>query len=72
MTNTYAGVEDYLLRPWIIRTYHDLFVNVGYRLESEEIFRGTKEGVELEVLISLFAKAPEKEVPSVTPILAGH
>ena len=64
MANTCGGVEDYLLRPWIIRTYHDLFVNVGYRLESEEIFRGTKEGVELEVLISLFVKAPEKEVPS--------
>ena len=71
MTTTYAGVEDYFLRSWIIRPYHDLFVNVGYRLESEEIFRGTK-GVELEVLISLFAKAPEKEVPSVTPILGGH
>lgn len=72
MANTCGGVEDYLLRPWIIRTYHDLFVNVGYRLESEEIFRGTKDGVDLEVLISLFAKAPEKEGPPVTPIRGGH
>ena len=63
--NTCGGVEDYLLRPWIIRTYHDLFVNVGYQLESEEIFRGTKDGVDLEVLISLFAKVSEKEDPSV-------
>jgi hypothetical protein len=29
----------------------------------EEIFRGTKEGVDIEVVISLFTKAPEKEDP---------
>jgi hypothetical protein len=63
MANTCGGVEDYLLRPWIIRTYRDLFLNVGYRLESEEIFHGTKSGVDIEVLISLYQKptaaAPE-------------
>lgn len=64
MANTYGGVEDYLLRPWLIRTYRDLFLNVGYRLESEEIFRGTKDGADLEVLISLFAKAPEEAAAS--------
>jgi SAM-dependent methyltransferase len=58
MANTCGGVEDYLLLPWIIRTYHDLFVNVGYRLESEEMFRGEKDGADIEVLISLFTKAP--------------
>jgi SAM-dependent methyltransferase len=56
MANTY-GAGDYLLSPWIIRTYEDLFVNVGYRLESHEIFTGTKNGVDLEVLISLFVKS---------------
>jgi hypothetical protein len=58
MANTCGGVEDYLLRPWIIRTYHELFVNVGYRLTSEETFLGTKEGADIEVLISLFSKTP--------------
>jgi SAM-dependent methyltransferase len=56
--NTHGGTEDYLLRLWLIRTYRDLFVNVGYRLEAEEIFRGTKDGADLEVLITLFAKVP--------------
>ena len=65
MANTCGGVEDCLLRPWIIRTYRDLFLNVGYHLETEEIFQGTKNGVEIEVLISLFAKAPVKEPPCV-------
>ena len=55
MANTCGGVEDYLLCPWIIRTYHDLIRNVGYEVETEEIFRGTKDGFDLEVLISLFA-----------------
>jgi hypothetical protein len=71
MANTCGGVEDHLLRPWIIRTYRDLFFNVGYRLESEEIFRGTKDNAELQVLISLFTKASEEEM-SVVPILGGH
>jgi hypothetical protein len=46
------------LLPWLIRTYRDLFRNVGYQLEAEEIFQGTKNGVDFEVLISLFAKGP--------------
>jgi SAM-dependent methyltransferase len=71
MANTCGGVEDYLLLPWIIRTYHDLFVNVGYRVDSEEIFRGTKDGAEIEVIISVFGKPPEKDEPPVAPTLGG-
>jgi SAM-dependent methyltransferase len=56
MANTCGGVEDYLLRPWIIRTYRDLFLNVGYQLKSEEMFRGCKNGAQVEVLVSLFMK----------------
>jgi cyclopropane fatty-acyl-phospholipid synthase-like methyltransferase len=55
MTNTCGGVEDYLMTPAIIRTYCDLFRNVGYTA-SEEIFHGTKNAVELEVIIALFTK----------------
>ncbi len=60
MANTCGGVKDYLLRPWLIRTYRDLFLNVGYRLEAEETLRGTKDGVALEILGSLFAKTQEE------------
>ncbi len=58
LANTMDEVEDKLLLPYLIRTYRDLFLNVGFRLETEEIFRGTKNGVEFEILISLFVKAP--------------
>ena len=60
LANTFGGGDDYLLRPWVIRTYRDLFVNVGYRIESEEIFRGVKSGTDIEVLISLFTKSPHR------------
>jgi SAM-dependent methyltransferase len=56
MANTCGGLEDYLMRPWIIRTYLDLFINVGYHREVEEAFHGTKNGVDIEVAISLFTK----------------
>ena len=59
LANTMDEVGDKLLLPYIIRTYRDLFLNVGYRLETEDIFRGTKNGVDFEILISLFAKTPE-------------
>jgi SAM-dependent methyltransferase len=59
LANTMDEVSDKLLLPYIIRTYRDLFLNVGYRLEAEEIFRGTKNGVDFEILISLLTKAPE-------------
>jgi hypothetical protein len=47
---------DMLLLPWLIRTYRDLCCNVGYHLETEEIFRGIKHGVTIESLITLFTK----------------
>lgn len=62
MANTCGGVQDYLLRPWIIRTYRDLFLNVGFQLEAEEIFHGTKHGADIEVLISRFGKLTEEKV----------
>lgn len=45
-----------LLLPWLIRTYHDLFRNVGYRVAVEELLPGSKDGVDLEVLITVFHK----------------
>lgn len=56
MANAMDRQYDKLLLPHIIRTYRDLFLNVGFRLDREDTFRGTKNSVEFEVLISLFAK----------------
>jgi predicted TPR repeat methyltransferase len=56
MANTYGGSSNYLPRPWIIRTYRDLFVNVGYRVERQEVSHGQKNDVELQALMTLFLK----------------
>lgn len=54
MVNTCGGARDYLQRTDIIRSYRDLFVNVGYRIEQELVFRGVKNNIELEALMTLF------------------
>jgi hypothetical protein len=54
LANTESGVEDELMRPWLIRTYRDLFRNVGYRLAREDIFRGIKNDTQMNVLVSVF------------------
>jgi SAM-dependent methyltransferase len=58
LANTMDEVEDKLLLPHIIRTYRDLFLNVGYQLDTEEIFHGTKNGVDYDILMSLLIKTP--------------
>jgi SAM-dependent methyltransferase len=53
-----GGYQDEgIMSPWLIRSYHDLFGNVGFAGEREETMRGAKETVEFEILISLFTKA---------------
>ena len=47
-----------LLMPSLIRTYRDLFANVGYTVAHEETFTGDKDGVQLQVLITLLRKGP--------------
>jgi SAM-dependent methyltransferase len=57
LANTYGREhKDWLIRPWLVNTYRDLFRNVGFRVEAEEVFRGAKSGVEIRVLMSLFVK----------------
>jgi hypothetical protein len=56
MANTYGHEKDYLLRPWLIDTYRDLFLRVGYEVEREEPLRGAKGDADFEILISLFTK----------------
>jgi SAM-dependent methyltransferase len=56
LANSMGENGDWLLRPWIIRTYRDLFVNVGYAIATEEVYRATKKGVDFEVLMTLYSK----------------
>jgi len=60
LANSMGDNDDWLLRPWLIRTYRDLFVNVGYAIESEEVYKATKKGVDFEVLMTLYRKLPYK------------
>jgi SAM-dependent methyltransferase len=59
MANTHTGGNHHLTLPWVLHTYRDLFLNVGYRLEAEVVLPGAKNGVEVESLITLFAKPAE-------------
>jgi SAM-dependent methyltransferase len=59
LANAMDEQYDKLLLPYIIRTYRDLFLNVGFRLAREETHSGTKHGVRFDVLISLFEKPLE-------------
>jgi predicted TPR repeat methyltransferase len=61
LANSMDENDDWLLRPWIIRTYRDLFVNVGYMIEAEEVYKATKKGVDFEVLMTLYRKLPEEK-----------
>jgi predicted TPR repeat methyltransferase len=61
LANSMDESEDWLLRPWIIRTYRDLFVNVGYTIESEKVHKARKRGVEFEVLMTLYCKMEQKK-----------
>ncbi|MBW3539117.1 MAG: nodulation S family protein [Planctomycetes bacterium] len=56
LANTQAVCEDLLILPWLIRTYRDLFVNVGFTIEAEEIYRDAKNDFPLEILSTLFQK----------------
>ena len=56
IANTFGEISDYLIRPWIIRTYRDLFVNAGYVVKTEDTFCGKKDNVMLETLMTVFVK----------------
>lgn len=56
LANSLGVPGDYLLLPWVVRTYHDLFRNVGYVVESENTFHGEKDGTPIDVLITVFEK----------------
>lgn len=49
--------DDGIMSPWLIRSYRDIFRNVGYESVSDEEMQGVKNSVEFEILITLFEKA---------------
>jgi SAM-dependent methyltransferase len=58
MANTYGAAKDYVHLPWMVDTYRDLFLNLGYKRDVEEIVRGVKHTVHFEILVTLFSKPP--------------
>jgi 2-polyprenyl-3-methyl-5-hydroxy-6-metoxy-1,4-benzoquinol methylase len=56
LANTCGGTEDWLLKPWVIKSYHDLFRNVGFTTLQETVFRGNKKGAEIEALVALLER----------------
>ena len=56
LVNTDGGEGHYLHQRWILQTYQDLFVNVGYQVERQEIFRGSKNGVDREAIMVVFVR----------------
>lgn len=53
LSNTYGAERDWLMRPFLIDTYRDLFVNVGLAIETESVFVGMKDGETFRVLATL-------------------
>jgi 2-polyprenyl-3-methyl-5-hydroxy-6-metoxy-1,4-benzoquinol methylase len=56
LSNTLSAAADYLMRPWLIRTYHDLFANTGFHPEMEDVYADIKDDTEFEILTSRFCK----------------
>lgn len=65
LVNTEGGERHYLHQRWILQTYRDLFINVGYQVERHEIFRGSKNGVDSAALMVAYAKP---DIPSPEPV----
>jgi len=59
LANTHGHEKDWLLKPWLIHTYRDLFRNVGFLPASESIFEGIKDGMAMRVLVTLFERPIE-------------
>lgn len=56
LANTLGDLNDKLLLPWLIQSYRDLFKNVGWQVAHEETWRNRKNGVDMEVLITLLER----------------
>lgn len=57
LTNTYGADRDFLLHPYLIDTYRDLFRNAGLRIIREEVFAADPATDALPALVTLFEAA---------------
>jgi predicted TPR repeat methyltransferase len=57
LSNTYGAERDWLMRPFLIDTYRDLFVNAGFEVECQSVFEGVKDGETFRVLTTLLVAA---------------
>jgi SAM-dependent methyltransferase len=58
LANTLGEIGDALVLPWIVKGYHEVFKSAGFETEREESLHGEKDGVKMEVLITLL-RVPE-------------
>jgi predicted TPR repeat methyltransferase len=56
LANLQGEAHGPLFYPRFVRTYEHLFVNMGYQYKAQEIYRDKKDGIDLEIAISLFTK----------------
>lgn len=61
LANTCGGTSDWLLKPWVIRSYHDLFCNVGFVPLQQTVFHGNKNGADIQALVWLLERGPDPE-----------
>lgn len=66
LANTYGAERDWLMRPFLIDTYHDLFGNVGLRSIREASFQGEKDGETFRVRATVFETSTPPTVYSET------
>lgn len=57
LTNTYGAERDFLLHPYLIDTYRDLFRNAGLTVLKEEVLHPSDVDEDLPALVTLFARA---------------
>jgi len=62
LSNTYGAERDWLMRPFLIDTYRDLFVNAGFGIDAEAVFEGVKDGESFRVLATIL-RAPARPSP---------
>jgi predicted TPR repeat methyltransferase len=66
LSNTYGAERDWLMRPFLIDTYRDLFVNAGFAIEVETVFEGVKDGEAFRVLATLLRPTDGPSLPGNT------
>jgi SAM-dependent methyltransferase len=65
LANAYGADKDWLLMPYLIDTYRDLFRNVGFTVEKETVWCGTKHAQDFQVLMTVFRAPIQTSKPAI-------